>query len=199
MGKQNWNERYNTPEYRYGTEPNRFLAMHASRIPAGRVLCIGDGEGRNGVYLAGLGYDVTSVDQSDVGLAKARRLADARGVTIRTVEADLTDYVIEPGYWNGIVSVFCHLPLQPRRRVHAAVVQGLSAGGVFILEAYTPRQLQFGTGGPPVAELMMTLEALREELIGLRLEVARETDRELREGSCHTGTGAVVQLVAVKD
>jgi SAM-dependent methyltransferase len=199
VSKQNWNERFNIPEYRYGTDPNQFLATNAGRIPAGRVLCLGDGEGRNGVYLAGLGYDVTSVDQSDVGLAKTGRLAEERGVEIKTVEADLADYTIEPGCWSGIVSIFCHLPPDLRRRVHAAAAEGLTAGGVFILEAYTPRQLRFKTGGPPTAELMMTLDALREDLAGLRLEVARETDRDLREGTCHTGTGAVVQVVAVKE
>jgi SAM-dependent methyltransferase len=199
VNKHSWNDRYNTPEYKYGTEPNRFLATNAGRIPAGRVLCLGDGEGRNGVYLAGLGYDVTSVDQSDVGLAKANRLADDLGVTINTVVADLADYIIEPGYWSGIVSIFCHLPPELRSRVHAAAAEGLAEGGVFVLEAYTPRQLQFKTGGPPTAELMMTLDGLRRELGGLRLEIARETDRELREGACHAGTGAVVQVVAVKD
>lgn len=199
MNRQSWNERYSSPEYKYGTDPNQFLAANARRIPEGRVLCLGDGEGRNGVFLAGLGYDVTSVDQSDVGLAKARRLAADRGVSIRTVESDLANYTMEPGSWSGIVSVFCHLPPDLRRRVHGAVVRGLGAGGVFILEAYTPRQLLFKTGGPPTAELMMTLDDLRDELDGLHLDLAREIDRDMREGACHTGKGAVVQVVAVKE
>ena len=198
MSRQNWNERYSDPEYKYGTDPNRFLESHAGSIPAGAVLCIGDGEGRNGVFLAGAGFEVTSVDQSGVGLAKARRLATERNCRITTVESDLADYTIEPRAWSGIVSIFCHLPPDLRRRVHAAVVEGLAPGGVFILEAYTPRQLQFKTGGPPTAELMMTLDELREELKGLQFDVAREIDRDMSEGSCHQGTGAVVQIVAAK-
>jgi len=199
MDRDNWNERYSGSEYKYGIEPNVFLASMADRIPAGRVLCLADGEGRNGVHLAELGYDVTSVDQSEVGLVKANCLAAERGVKINPVVADLADYTIEENYWSGIVSIFCHLPPEHRQKVHRAVVAGLTDGGVFINEAYTPRQLQFKTGGPPVAELMMTLNNLREELRGLRLEVAREIDRDMSEGSCHRGTGAVVQVVGIKE
>jgi SAM-dependent methyltransferase len=199
MTKDNWNERYSGSEYKYGIEPNEFLAAVADRIPAGRVLCLADGEGRNGVYLAGLGYDVTSVDQSEVGLAKAGQLAAERGVKIKPVVADLSDFKVERNHWSGIVSIFCHLPPELRQKVHHAVVAGLTEGGVFIIEAYTPRQLLFKTGGPPVAELMMTLENLREELRGLRLEVAREIDRDMREGSCHSGKGAVVQIVGIRE
>ncbi len=199
MGKEEWNQRYSDSEYKYGIEPNVFLASMADRIPAGRVLCLADGEGRNGVFLAGLGYDVTSVDQSDVGLAKAGRLAADRGVKINPVVADLADFKIEENYWSGIVTIFCHLPPELRQKVHHAVVAGLTESGVYIVEGYTPRQLQFKTGGPPVAELMMRLEDLRDELRGLRLEVAREIDRDMSEGSCHRGKGAVVQVVGIRE
>lgn len=199
MDKHRWNERYNSSDYKYGTDPNQFLAEHAGRIPAGRVLCLADGEGRNGVHLARLGFNVTSVDQSDVGLAKAARLAARKGVEITTVVSDLADYEIQAQSWSGIVSIFCHLPPGLRRRVHRDVVAGLIPGGVYIIEAFTPRQLRYKTGGPPVAELMVTLDDLRGELRGLRLEVAREIEREMGEGSCHRGTGAVVQVVAVRD
>jgi SAM-dependent methyltransferase len=140
-----WDERYGAPEYVYGTEPNEFLASVASRIPLGRVLSLADGEGRNGVFLATLGHRVTSVDASPVGLAKAGRLAAARGVTLTTIVADLAEYAIAPGGWEGIVSIFCHLPPPLRRRVHEQVVRGLAPGGMYVLEAYSVRQLQFGT------------------------------------------------------
>jgi SAM-dependent methyltransferase len=199
MKKHNWDERYSGSEYKYGTDPNGFLASVADRIPPGRVLCLGDGEGRNGVYLAGLGYDVTSVDQSEVGLGKAGRLAADRGVEITPVVADLSDFAIERDCWSGVVSIFCHLPPPLRRRVFRDSVAGLRAGGVIIVEAFTPRQLEFKTGGPPTADLMMTLEGLREELDGLRLEIAREVDRDMGDGPCHSGTGAVVQVVGIRD
>src|SRR5687767_966128 len=99
-----WDERYSQPDFAYGTEPNEFLASVAGRIPVGLLLSLGEGEGRNAAYLAGLGHKVVAVDQSAVGLAKARRLAADRRLTIETVCVDLQDYFIQPGAWAGIVS-----------------------------------------------------------------------------------------------
>lgn len=191
-----WNERYSQPGYAYGTEPNDFLAAVAAQIPRGRVLSIGDGEGRNGVHLATLGHAVTSVDSSTVGLAKARALATERGVTITTVEADLAAFDIAPAAWEGIVSIFCHLPPPLRRRVYAQAAQGLVPGGVFVLEAYTPAQLALGTGGPSQAEMMPTLAVLRDELVGLEFVHALELERDVQEGAYHGGRSAVVQVIA---
>jgi SAM-dependent methyltransferase len=159
------------------------------------VLCLAEGEGRNAVHLATLGHRVTAVDQSEVGLAKARRLAGARGVEIETVLADLANYSIATGAWTGIVATFAHLPPALRRRVHRDVVAGLQPGGVFVLEAYTPAQLAFDTGGPKSPELLMTLAGLREELSGLQFLIARELERDVTEGAGHTGRGAVVQIL----
>jgi hypothetical protein len=115
-----------------------------------------------------------------------------------SVIADLADYRIEPGAWDTIISTFCHVPPDLRRRLHRAVVAGLKEGGTFLLEAYTPRQLEFGTGGPPSSELLMELETLREELEGLEILHGEELVRDLVEGTRHTGPGAVVQILARK-
>lgn len=192
-----WNFRYAKPGYAYGTEPNRFLVSVADRLPPGRVLSLGEGEGRNAVFLAVRGHDVTAVDASEVGLAKARQLAAEQGVSISTVVADLAEYRIDHG-WDAIISIFCHLPASVRRRMHGDVAAALRPGGVFVLEAYTPRQLEFGTGGPPVRALLVSLEELRGELAGLEMIVARETEREVHEGRCHFGQSAVVHVVARK-
>lgn len=193
-----WDERYASPDYVYGTEPNDFLASVASRIPEGRVLSIADGEGRNGVYLATLGHEVTSVDASAVGLAKAQQLAASRGVYITTTVADLAEYPIAAGAWQGIVSIFCHLPPPLRRMVHADVVRGLAPGGVYVLEGYTLDQLRHGTGGPSSVDLLLTLEAVRAELAGLEFLHAVELERDVQEGAFHSGRSAVVQVVARK-
>lgn len=198
MNNQFWEERYRADAYAYGKEPNAFLRAEAGRIPAGRALCLAEGEGRNAVHLAGLGYDVTAVDFSPEGLAKARRLADERGVALTVVHADLGAYEPERGVFAGVVAIFAHLPPDVRRRVHGWVHEALRPGGVFVLEAYTPRQLAHGTGGPRDAALCMTLEGLASELAPLELVVGREVEREIQEGAFHAGPSATVQVVAVR-
>ena len=193
-----WDQRYNTADYVYGTRPNDFLADVAGRIPPGRVLCIAEGEGRNAVYLAQLGHDVVAVDASAVGMRKAQKLAQDRGVAIETVVADLADYEIGQNSFDAIVSIFAHVPPVIRGPLHRRIVSGLKPGGMLILEAYTPEQIAYGTGGPPVAELTMTLQVLVDELRGLEFTHAAELCRDVVEGSLHTGTGAVVQVVAIK-
>lgn len=194
-----WDARFgSTEEHLYGVEPNEFLAAVAPRIPPGsRVLSLGEGEGRNAVHLASLGHRVTAVDASSVGLAKARRLADARGVSIETVVTHLSDYAIEPGAWDAIVVIFCHLPPGLREQVHRQVVRGLRPGGLLLLEAYTPEQLRFRTGGPPVRNLLYSAEMLRRDFAGLDFELLQEVERDVIEGRLHTGRASVVQAIAV--
>lgn len=191
-----WDARYSDSAYVFGTEPNDFLRSVAGRIPPGAVLCLGDGEGRNGVFLAEQGFAVTAMDASGVGMRKAAQLAQARGVALATAVADLARYAIEPAAWDGIVSIYVHLPPPLRRQVHRAAAAGLKPGGVFVLEAYTPAQLGYGTGGPSAAEVLMTLEMLREDLAGLTFEVAQEIERDVIEGQFHSGRAAVVQVLA---
>lgn len=194
-----WNSRYGTADYVYGTAPNSFLVDCAAHIPAGPVLCLGEGEGRNAVFLASRGHAVTAVDQSEVGLAKARRLAAERRTSLATVVTDVGDYVIAPDSWAAIVSIFLHLPPALRRRVHRQAAAGLRSGGVIILEAYTPDQVRFRTGGPVDSpELLMALADLQEDFAGLELLISRELEREVREGANHRGHGAVVQVLARK-
>jgi len=193
-----WDERFSQPEYVYGKNPNDFLASVFEQIPAGRVLCLCEGEGRNGCFLAAKGYEVTGVDGSKVGLHKARQLAEEKGVKITFIHSDLANYHIEPDMWQGIVSIFAHLPKDLRTRIHQEVITGLTKGGVFILEGYTPRQLKYDTGGPQSSDLLYEPEDLKQELRGLNLIIAQEIEREIIEGHKHTGTGAVFQVLAKK-
>jgi len=198
MGAEFWDERYRADEYAYGREPNDFLGAEAARIPRGRVLCLAEGEGRNAVFLARQGHDVTAVDFSAEGLGKTERLAREQGVHVTTVCADLATYQPEDDAFAGIVSIFAHLPPGVRKRVHAWVPRALVPGGVFILEAYRPEQLQFNTGGPRDATLLMSLAELRDELAPLKIEVGREIERQIDEGSYHRGASATVQVVAIR-
>lgn len=195
---QMWDERYGQEEYAYGTVPNDYLVSVAEKIPMGRVLCLCEGEGRNGVYLAERGLKVVGVDSSANGLRKARELAVKRGVAIETIVADLADFEIEPSAWDGIISIFAHLPPHLRRRIHRQVVAGLRPGGVFVLEAYTPNQIGRGTGGPSHPELTMRLSALKDELEGLEFVLGQEIEREIQEGKFHAGLSSVVQVLAHK-
>lgn len=194
-----WDERYRGDDYFYGTQANDFLARQYAEIPPGEVLCLAEGEGRNAVFLAEQGYQVTAVDASAVGLQKAVKLAAKRGVHITTIHADLADFDIGINRWSGIVSIFCHLPPSLRQLIHSRLADALLPGGVLLLEAYTPAQLHFGTGGPPVAEMMMDSEILRAEIPGLSFRHLLEQQREVIEGEGHTGRAAVVQAIAVKD
>ena len=193
-----WDERFSGLEYVYGTEPNDFLVSVASKISQGKILCLADGEGRNGTYLATLGYDVVTVDASSVGLAKAQKLAQKKQVEITTIHADLADFVIEPQTWDGIVSIFCHLPPDLRAKVYRQSVIGLKPNGVFVLEAFAPKQLQYNTGGPKNIDMLPALSTLQQELTGLDWEIARSVERDLDEGRYHDGKAAVIQILGRK-
>lgn len=192
-----WDARYGEPGFAYGTAPNDFLAQNAERIPAGgEVLSLAEGEGRNAVHLAQRGFRVTAVDSSAVGLEKARRLAAQAGVQIEAIVADLAAFDPGESRWDAIVSIWCHVPPALRTRLHRAVVAALRPGGVLLLESYTPKQLEYKTGGPPTADLMMTRAGLERELRGLEFTYCEEKTREVNEGKYHNGTSAVVQLIA---
>lgn len=199
--KQFWDSRYRDIGFAYGDQPNDFLAQEVHRIPTGRVLCLAEGEGRNAVFLAQQGYQVTAVDQSPIGLQKAQVLAQKHGVSLETIAADLATFDIGPSAWDGIVSIWAHVPPSIRERVHGQVASGLKPGGVFILEAYTEAQLETpGRGGPPreQKEMLMSLNGLETELDGLSFLIGQEIERDIDEGIYHQGKSAVVQVVAIR-
>lgn len=197
-----WNERYSQAEYVFGTEPNDFLKEQFEQIPpGGRVLCLAEGEGRNAVFLAEQGYQVTAMDLSDVGLNKASTLASERGVEITTQVADLTDYSFGEEEWDGIVSIWAHMPEAVRQYVHAQIAPALKPNGVFIVEAYTEQQLEMdAVGGPPATqkERFGSLESLQTELTELEEVIGTETQRMVSEGKRHQGISAVVQFIGRK-
>ena len=194
--RRRWESRYAGDAYLYGTEPNEFLRAEARRLPPGDALCLADGEGRNSVHLAELGHRVTAVDLTTAGIEKGQALATTRGVEVSGVVCDLADFDMGRDRWDLVVSIFAHTPPPIRSAVRAALATALRPGGVFLLEAYTPRQIGKGTGGPPDPELTMTASGLHQELGGLTIDRVDELVRPVVEGSGHTGDGAVVQLVA---
>ena len=197
--RKGWDERYATEDYLFGTEPNDFLKSVAEKIPASsKVLCLADGEGRNGVFLASLGHSVTSVDMSLVGLQKAQQLAARNDVPLTTIHADLTEYDLGSSRWDCIVSIFFHIPKNLQDIIYPRLLKSLRPGGHLIIESYTPRQLTFNTGGPPLAEYMLTMELIKSAFEDLLFLHAAELDRQVIEGAGHTGQAAVLQLLAQK-
>ncbi|MBI5110117.1 MAG: class I SAM-dependent methyltransferase [Rhodocyclales bacterium] len=194
-----WNQRYGKEEFAYGVEPNDFLVEFAHQLkPSGSVLCLADGEGRNGVWLAMQGHAVTSVDIAAEGMAKAGRLAAAQGVDVVTRVADLASFDLGVARWDGIVSIFMHLPSKLRRDVFARSVAALRPGGVVLFEAYAKGQLGRGTGGPPEVDLLVALADVEQEFPGCRILHAFCGLRDVNEGRHHNGIGEVVQLVLQK-
>lgn len=198
MKTANWDERYRESGYIYGTAPNAFLESVVDRLPLGKILMLAEGEGRNAVYLASLGYQVTAVDGSAVGLRKAAELAHVRGVAITAIVADLDGFRIEPAAWDGIVSCYCHLPPAIRVPLHRQVVSALRPGGVLVLEGFSTEQLANDTGGPKSLDMLLELDVLKQELNGLEFVHAVTLERDVKEGRGHTGIASVVQLLGVK-
>jgi SAM-dependent methyltransferase len=198
-GPKLWDDRYADAYTAYGTHPNDFLRAVARQIPNGPVLVLAAGEGRNAVYLAEIGYDVTAVDQSAVGMANATKLALSRGVAISTIVADLADFNMGTSQWAGIVSIWAHLPSKLRGHVHGEVATALRPGGVFILEAYSPAHLDLpGKGGPPVTEMLVELDDATQELDGLDFHLSQDARRYVSEGREHHGPSATTQLLGAR-
>lgn len=193
-----WNSRFEGDDYLFGTEPNVWLKEHAGVWPpGGRVLCVADGEGRNSVWLAGQGFAVDAFDIAEAGVAKARRLAQQRGAAVNYSVADCEGYAWPQGRCDGVAAIFVQFadPAE-RQRLFARMVASLKPGGTLVLQGYTPKQLEYGTGGPPHASHLYTLQMLREAFAGLQILELREYEAEMAEGARHRGRSALIGLVA---
>ena len=193
-----WNSRYDTEEYLFGTAPNGWLRDHAHIwAPGSRVLCVADGEGRNSVFLAGRGLRVDAFDPAANAVAKARHLTNERGVTVQFSVADCDTYPWPEAAYDGVAAIFVQFADPPlRTRLFAHIVRALKPGGTLILQGYTPKQLEYGTGGPSQPSHLYTDEMLRKAFAELRILELREYEAELREGTGHLGRSALIGLVA---
>jgi SAM-dependent methyltransferase len=193
-----WNRRFADAGLLFGAEPNDWLRSHAKVWRAGeRVLCVADGEGRNSVWLAGQGLVVDAFDIAEVGVAKARQLAAAQGVDVNTTVADCDAYAWPLAAYDGVAAIFVQFADPAlRQRLFANIVASLKPGGTLILQGYTPKQLDYRTGGPPLASHLYTEALLREDFADLDLLDLRSYEAELTEGSGHCGRSALIGLVA---
>lgn len=197
-----WSERFSAvgEDYLFGTAPTRFLALHEFLLGAGSTaLSVADGEGRNSVWLAEQGLQVTAVEVSPVAVDKARRLAAGRGVLVDFQVADLLAWAWPEAAYDLVVAVFIQFanPAE-QERIFAGMAQALKPGGRLLLHGYTPKQLEYRTGGPSAVENLYTPELLRQAFAGLEIEELREYEAELHEGLAHRGRSALIDLVARK-
>lgn len=197
---QRWETRYAAPEYAFGKEPNYFLASCKPLLPrSGRALAVADGEGRNGVWLADQGLDVLSIDFSPSAQKKARALAAERGVNITFLEADVHKWDYPQAAFDVVVEIFTQFSSPAERALKwAGMRRALKRGGLLIIHGYTPKQLEYGTGGPKERENLYTRSLLEGAFADFRDVRIIEEEREIHEGSSHGGMSAMIGLTARK-
>lgn len=196
--KEFWNERYASQDYFYGVRPNEFLATVTGMLHSqSEILCLAEGEGRNAVYLASLGHKVTAVDFSEEGRRKALALAAEKNVDINYILSPLENFEFDIKKWDAVVSIFCHLDRSLRPDIHRKVQSSLKENGLFILQSYTPKQLEYGTGGPKQLSMLYDEADLRSDFPGMKWIRLESTIADIREGSGHTGKSSVLNAIGI--
>jgi SAM-dependent methyltransferase len=197
---ERWEKRFSVPDYVFGTEPNEFLKAHAHLLPkSGAALSVADGEGRNGVWLAGRGLDVLAVEWSPNALAKAKALAAQRGVALQTLQADIVRWQWPVAQFDVVAAIFIQfLTPEERHHVFARMRDALKPGGLLLMEGYRPEQLKYKTGGPSQVENLYTRALLEAEFGGMSELQITEHDSMRSEGAGHAGMSALIDLVGRK-
>lgn len=196
-----WDERYSGDEFVYGEGPDVYLASQRGRLHSGmKALVPGDGEGRNGVWLAEQGLEVITVDLSELGTRKANQLADRRGVSITTVQADLSSWSWPVSQFDIVASIFLHLPPTVRQQLHRAMLSSLRPGGLLVIEAFRPEQLRYrktygSSGGPPMEEMLFSETMLRDDFIEAEVIELESLEIDMGKEGAHSGLSAVIRGV----
>lgn len=192
-----WNEKYLENDYHYGLKPNRFLELMLESRPPGRLLFVAEGEGRNAVYAAKLGWEVYAFDQSERAREKALELAKQEGVEIHYEIADATQFQSDLGF-DAIALIYAHFPAQIRQSIHQNLIPLLKPVGELWMEAFAPGQLAYSSGGPKMEAMLYTPEILQEDFKELQIRQAEIKRYVLDEGPGHQGMGEVVRFRGVK-
>jgi SAM-dependent methyltransferase len=195
-----WDERFNTSDYVFGTDPADFVRREAGRLKGpSKVLCVADGEGRNSTFLATLGHTVTAMDGSAVAIKKARQLATERGVNVDFQVADIATWDWAEASFDAVFAVFIQFARPALRdAIFAGMIRTLRPGGILFLHGYTPLQLAYGTGGPKVQDQLYTAEMLDTAFAASEVLRLAEYDADLKEGTGHVGKSALIDLIARK-
>ncbi|QWE09346.1 class I SAM-dependent methyltransferase [Polynucleobacter ibericus] len=198
---QFWNERFDKEEFIFGKEPNEYLVEKTNQYlkPKNKVLCIADGEGRNGVWLAKQGMQVIAFDASDIALAKAKQFAKDNHVNVEYSFSDTDSFAWQANSYDAVIGIFIQFadPAM-RERIFRQTYQALKPGGIFILQGYTPKQLEYKTGGPSLIEHLYTEALIRDLAKEFQILELVSYEKGLSEGPRHTGMSAILGLVAQK-
>jgi hypothetical protein len=194
-----WNDRYSSDEYVYGTEPNQFFKEQIQKINAsGRLLLPGEGEGRNAVFAAKLGWNVDAFDQSSVAKMKAETLAKLNNVKINYSNVDLGKFVPQKNFYDCAAIIFVHLPPEIRSGFHSKIVESLKPNGKIILELFSKNQFGKESGGPQNLNMLSTIEEIKNDFKGLKTIVLSEENINLEEGAKHSGEASVIRYLGQK-
>ncbi|MBT0606734.1 class I SAM-dependent methyltransferase [Aequorivita echinoideorum] len=192
-----WNERFSNEEYIYGTQPNDFFKAQIDTLKSGSILLPAEGEGRNAVYAASQGWDVTAFDISENGKEKALALAKERQVHIHYEISDVLEFQSDVKF-DAIGLCYAHFPAEIRNQAHLHLMQFLKPGGFVIFEAFAKAQLGNASGGPKNEEMLFSIEEIKTELSQLDFKLLKEEAIELSEGNHHKGKAEVIRFVGIK-
>ena len=193
-----WDQRYAVGQYVYGTDPNAFFREELKKLTPGKLLLPAEGEGRNAIYAASRGWEVTAFDTSSEGRNKALRLAEQRGVSIQYQLAGYRNVLLPEDYFNSVAMIYAHAPAAGRTQRHRRMLDFLKDGGTFMLEGFAKEQIRYPTGGPRDVDMLFSEEELRYDFRDLKELTIRKEKIELREGLFHNGLACVIRLTGKK-
>ncbi|MEZ4804079.1 MAG: methyltransferase domain-containing protein [Bacteroidia bacterium] len=200
---EHWNERYKNEEYAYGVEPNAYLKEQLHSIPPGKILFPAEGEGRNAVYAAELGWDVWAFDQSIEGKHKADKLAMSKNVTIKYQVGEFSELNFEENFFDAIALIYAHFPSNLKSKYNQKLAKYLKVNGVLIFEAFSKTHLEFNlknpkVGGPKDKEMLYSLDEIKNDFNNFNTTELIETNTNLSEGLYHIGEGSVIRFRGTK-
>jgi SAM-dependent methyltransferase len=193
-----WNERYSSEAYVYGTEPNSFFSEKIATLKPGKILLPAEGEGRNAVFAAKLGWQVTAFDSSIEGQKKAFQLAEKQNVTIQYSIDSYESFNFADEYFDCISLIYAHMPADKRNAFHRKLITFLKPGGHLILEGFSKNQLQYNSGGPKDYGMLFSLEELKLDFNVFSVLKLEEKEIVLKEGAFHDGKASVIRLFATR-
>jgi SAM-dependent methyltransferase len=196
--KSFWNERYDSKEYIYGKEANVFFAEQLGLLTVGEVILPCEGEGRNAVYAASLGWKVNAFDSSEYGKAKALQLVFENKVSINYDIDDATNISYPENSVDVVALIYAHFPVNIRKQIHQKTINWLKLGGKILIEAFNPLQLQNNSGGPKDHAMLYTIDMLKEDFEGLTINLLEYNETILNEGTYHNGKANIIRFIGTK-